>query len=681
MSVSRMPPLPPSSRAPVVDGLRTYATLAIPSTLHERTRWLGSERARIVASSAQSFDLPEQATGQFLPDDATERELLWLALPPVGNDTGDVDVRLWVFGAGTLDVRIVATDASGAQVAESIAQVISGETLISQWLTVSMTLPEGTAALRILVAAAADTVMFVGSVMVEAAPVATLTDGTAAPAEWAKLSALAFEDDARDLSDDVHTIRRLAEQHAHVAGRMPRTLAAHSLASNASASAQVHRYRLRGAPHVRGLRVHVFAESFAEDSTIGIRLVAAPSADAPSSAGGPNVVDTATVTADAPADWHTVDVLDSEVLPDVSTGLFELMVFGTPDPGGGCRIYAIRVEEAALAPNDIRHYDVTDGTRLACAPTRAIPARRFLTGEPVVDSYVRGADQETWNDRRSAVSNALLRAIDHTCVYVADTLSREPITVAFDQLADEEKNITGTHAAGTDPATLWRMRHRVSLDATEITVMARCWITYGSPEQAAWISLWRDGVEVVPARAVATQDGAWQVVGTIPVTPGATHDLELRAGLGTLAEPYDEASVRHALVMPGIVAWELPTDTSPRRVYWHGETTAEGASVLDLEVPETRDFDVRKVRVRVARASAGAHSLTLTYAPGTDDEVTRTLTADATGLADDVWFSDYRIGDETPAQALTAFNGARSAATWRLTCSDAVLTRFALEVE
>src|SRR5690606_3980270 len=131
----------------------------------------------------------------------------------------------------------------------------------SEWFTIPMTLPEGTTGLRILVAAAADTVMLIGTAEVDAAPAATLTDGTAAPATWPKLSALAYEDDSADWSDDVHTIKRLAEQHAHVAGRMPRMLAAHSFLSNALADVQFHRYRLRGAPYIRGLRVHVFAEA------------------------------------------------------------------------------------------------------------------------------------------------------------------------------------------------------------------------------------------------------------------------------------------------------------------------------------------------------------------------------------------------------------------------------------
>ena len=663
-------------------GRRVLSTASLTQRIYDRALWQAVVKPTIHWSYADGVDCPTVSAGlAFTVSEAdvrTEWTIGRALVPGVGNETGIVRlyVRQHSYTSGTLRaglrVRRAPLNDGFVRAPDGWVEVGSTFSLGSSngWRSGTFTIPQDIAdgpfeAWVYLTTTASKG--STGSSTTKAVAWSLCSDGAA----WTRTIPEELGAHFRRQSgppDDVFTLRLLRDYQADVAA-LPTVLAHHSFLPATGVGANwIARYVIPAPLTDADITIHAYCRTTGGAAASLNATCATTDITAGAGDGLPAADDTQAFSS-ATLAWRTATVTP------VSGSTNYLTVWVDPDAADTAELLAVYATQAAPADGDL----TTGAPGLRLLP---LGRRDAVPGAAIVNSYSgelggeapNGAEsiQNLWTDRFATMNNSKWWPQTRGCVTVPGDWCRSGVTYtnAFDS---------------TSPVFGVQTKIQPRWGASGAIVAARVTTDDIPLEDDAQLA-WR-----------ARIDGALLNGPDFAITPGSVVlDQYRQFGNGTIdaatlavgevfAGFTDLAGNPTASVVParieGVAVWEEPPLSPANSVHFRGYAQPAAAipdndavTGVSSTIVCARGFIVGYVRAHVVVShTVNASQMRLTLSDGT---TTRRLAAagdlSGTGSYLVFSFSDAYEDDTVPDQALSAFRGSTSAATWTLTAYDEV---------
>lgn len=666
-------------------GRRVLSTASITQRLYDRALWLATVKPTIHWSYADGADCGYvsttlQSTGFTVTeaDVRTEWTIGRALVPGVGNETGVVRlyVRQQAYASGTLraGLRVRRAPLNDQFVGTPDAWVDVGTPFSlgssNGWRSSTFTIPQSIAdgpfeAWVYLTTTASKGAT--GSATTSVTAWSLCSDGD----RWLHTVPDVLGAHFRRQSgppDDVFTLRTLRDYQADTA-EVPQVLAHHSfLPAPAVGGNWIARYILPKPMTAGAITIYAYCRTTG-GSAASLNATCSTSDTTTSSGAGLPAADDTQAFSSSTLAWRT-----ATVTPTVDVVNY-LTVWVDPDAADTAELLAVYATQAAPADGDLT--TGVPGYRLL-----PLGRRDAVPGAAIVNSYSgelggeapNGAEsiQNLWTDRFATMNNSKWWPQTRGCVTVPGDWCRSGVTYtnAFDS---------------TSPVFGVQTKIQPRWGASGAIVAARVTTDDIPLEDDAQLA-WR-----------ARIDGALLNGPDFAITPGSVVlDQYRQFGNGTIdaatlavgevfAGFTDLAGNPTASVVParieGVAVWEEPPLSPANSVHFRGYAQPAAAipdndavTGVSSTIVCARGFIVGYVRAHVVVShTVNASQMRLTLSDGT---TTRRLAAagdlSGTGSYLVFSFSDAYEDDTVPDQALSAFRGSTSAATWTLTAYDEV---------
>lgn len=700
------PRIPPATlRTLQPDGKGTIAARNLVKAYLARSQWIAARRSCASGMWARGANADGVATATLLPGSIDYGTFL---LPPPGSATQQIEVALYISSyAGGATLTYYATAFAWNPRTGGWGDPLSRPTAISTpnstgWKTETLKLrqsPKGPFWLQITGSQSTASTQTLATIVVSIQTSSTVPDGETAPESYQKLAAAHVGGDDRPL--DAYTLRTISRNLNCVAGRYPQGLASHSLVSGspaAGANCDLH-YRIHQGPITRGVTVWVYATQVDASNNPVAGATSAGYVDDDGFAGASDGSETLLNN----FAWRSFTLAAGLFTANTRHSL--ALRLSPSDPA-----YAIRLHDVAIyetEPAAETNYLINSTNRVDTKAERLWTAN--TSGSvfgPIVGSYAqRTARLASWGDRATLWRNSVYLARYTLATYVADRIRwAESVSLGGGAKATDFEDVASS-AAFSSPQVLARAKQRTTRGARRVGVylMARR-VGMADPERVAKLQIYKDGAATSLVYRIRreTPHSEWPLdkrfakLGSLAVTPGTVHDLDVRAGF---VDALDVSTSGNAdlVRLDGVLFLEGPVGDSVAALYYYAQLTDLSAAIPDndivtgtsqtLAVAAYRDFTVRMVRVRVVVT----HSAPTQLRYKLTSPAATAVTFRASGHAGDTsaWWSDSTggiAGDATPDAVLSAFAGESSAGTWTLTVYDdaagttGTLDTFALEL-
>jgi hypothetical protein len=448
------------------------------------------------------------------------------------------------------------------------AIVAIGTPTATGWISADLTLPfSGANAIKITAdSPGTGAVQKVDSVVVLSKFQATMPDGTTAPTAWPKLSLV--HAGGADRPDDAATLRLMKQQIDTILGRYPRTFAARAPVTAAVTTAGAKsdttgvtaRYKVPRGPNHGDCTLYVLAKQNAASVSGGNGSIEAWVDDDTSL----HAVAVSAALSGTTSAWYALTVPSSSWTAN-HVHDFKVRVFGGHGGGfdGTATVYAIvLVENAYTSSNFLVGAETAPTSRTATAGM--VP----VAGTAIVADYTGGALTGKQTDRLTLANNILFAGLHRHAILIED------------RVLAASSNVTGAAYGAAEPLFFTKRT------PTKGTIALRIWMKVrrvgtADADKLARFGVWVDGTEqlfVTCAPGVLTQwqlatspialsvgesvgaqnTSRWVEIATpIPVTPGTTYEIELRAGFVDLTN-VAVAATTDVAVLDGVRIEEIP---------------------------------------------------------------------------------------------------------------------------
>lgn len=665
-------------------GRRVLSTASLTQRFYDRALWQAVVKPTIHWGYADGIDCPFVSDSLGLGFTATEADVRteWTIgralVPGVGNETGSVRlyVRQQTYTSGTLraGLRVRRAPLNDQFVGTPDAWVDVGSPFSlgssNGWQSGTFTIPEEIADgpfeawVYITTTAGKGST---GSAMSRVTAWSLCSEGTAWPRTMPEALGAHFRRQSGP-PDDVFTLRLLRDYQRDVAA-LPTVLAHHSFMPAPAAGANwIARYVLPAPLTDADITIHAYCRTTGGSAASLNASCITTDTTSSSGAGIPSADDTQAFTSSTLA-WRTATVTP------VSGSTNYLTVWVDPAGGDTAELLAVYATQAAPADGDITKG--APGYRLL-----PLGRRDAVPGAPIVNSYSgeMGGEapvgdesiQNLWTDRFAVVNNAKWWPQTRGCVTLPGDWCRSGVTYtdAFDS---------------TTPAFGVQTKVQPRWAASSVIVAARV-TTDGAPIETNERLAWRARVDsvlltgpdfVITPGSVALDQ--YQQFASAEVDPATLSDFEVFAGYTTVGG-VPTAGTAPARI-EGVSVWEEPPLSAANRVHFRGysqpaTTIPDNDAITGLSdsIVCGRGFIVGYVRAHVVVGhTVDVAQLRLMLTDGTTT-VRLAAAGDLSGAGSYLVFSfsDAYEDDTVPDQALSAFRGSTSAATWTLSAYDEV---------